>query len=199
MSTITDLGIPNINSGILQPKLKNRYRVTFANMGRGVDSTPVSAQAIQVSRPKLTFEENELRRYNSVDWVPGFHTFEPLKLVIEDDILGTASTVIQAQAQSQQWIVGAQGQWMAAAGEGSLIKFATYLELLDGNTETVESWTYEGCWLKEIDWGEMDYHESKPLTIALTVRFTNAYQVIGGYTDGPGQAVGGAGKFSSNT
>jgi hypothetical protein len=154
-------------------------------------------QAIQVSRPKLTWEENELRRYNSVDWVPGHHTFEPMKLVIEDDIMGTATAVIQAQAQRQQWIVGAQGQWMAAAGEGSIIKFATFLEMLDGNQETVEAWTYEGCWLKEIDWGDMEYKTSTPLQISLTVRFTNAYQTIGGYTDGPGQAVGGAGNFGS--
>ena len=33
MATINQFGIPGVGSGILQPKLKNRWRVTFVGMG----------------------------------------------------------------------------------------------------------------------------------------------------------------------
>ena len=83
MATINDIGIPGVGSGILQPKLKNRWRVTFANLGGGVDSQPLSHQAITVTRPVLSFEEIQLDRYNSRAWVAGKHTFEPMTITLE--------------------------------------------------------------------------------------------------------------------
>ena len=132
MATINDIGIPGVGSGILQPKLKNRWRVTFANLGGGADSQPLSMQAITITRPTLNFEEIQLDRYNSRAWVAGKYTFEPVTLAVEDDVTGTASQVIQEQLQAQQWLIGAEGQWLAAAGEGAAYKFVTYLDLLDG-------------------------------------------------------------------
>lgn len=196
MSTINDFGIPGVGSGILHPKHKNRWRVTFANMGGGADSQPVSMQAITITRPKLTKNEIELHRYNSVAWVAGKHTWEPLQLTIQDDVNGTASSVVQAQLQKQQWLIGAEGQWLAAAGEGSLYKFVTYLDMLDGNDQVIEKWTMEGCWLRECDWGDLDYAStSDAVTINMTIRFDHARQNIGGYGQGLGVATGGAGRI----
>lgn len=194
MSTIADIGIPGVGSGILHPRQRNRWRVTFANMGGGVDSQPVSMQAKQVTRPRLSFQETELHRYNSVDWVAGKHTFEPMTLTIEDDVTGTASAVIQAQLQKQQWLVGAQGQWLGAAGEGSLYKFVTYLEMLDGHDQVTERWTIEGCWLREVNYGDLDYSSGEAVNIELTIRYTNARQTSLTYNQGEGVATGGAGK-----
>lgn len=194
MSTINDFGIPGVGSGILHPKHKNRWRVTFANMGGGADSQPLSMQAVTVSRPKVTFEEIELHRYNSRAWVAGKHNWEPMALTIEDDVTGTASSVIQAQLQKQQWLIGAEGQWLAAAGEGSLYKFVTYLDMLDGNDQVVEKWTVEGCFLAGADYGDLDYSANEKVTISLTIRFDHARQTVGGYSQGPGVATGGAGR-----
>lgn len=198
MSTINDIGIPGVGTGILQPKINNRWRITFANMGGGEDSQPVSMQAIKVTRPKLSFEEIELRRYNSVSWVGGRHTWEPMNITLQDDVTGTAGSVIRAHSQKQQWIIGAEGQWLAAAGEGSLYKFASYIDLLDGNDQVIEKWIVEGCWIKEITWGDLDYTSgTEALTIELVVRFDNAEQIIGGYSQGLGVATGGAGSDNS--
>ena len=191
MATINDMGIPGVGTGFLQPKLQNKWRVTFANMAGGVDSTPVSMQAITVSRPHLTHDEVELNRYNSRAWVASRHTWDPMTISLEDDIAGTASNVIQQQLQSQQWIIGAEGQWLASAAEGSLYKFATTISLLDGNEQVVEEWFVEGCWIKEANYNELSYGESAAVKIDLTVRFDNAHQVIGGYT-GTNSALGGA-------
>lgn len=194
MSTINDIGIPGIGTGILEPKRRNRWRVTFANMGGGgVDSQPVSAQAITVTRPRLSFEEVALHRYNSVAWVAGKHSWEAMTMTIQDDVTGSASRVIQEQLQKQQWLIGAEGQWLAAAGEGALYKFVTYLDQLDGNDQVIEKWTVEGCYLTSVNWGDLDYSSGEPVTIELSIRFDHARQDIGGY-NGQGVATGGVGR-----
>lgn len=195
MATINDFGIPGVGSGILHPKHKDRWRVTFANMGGGVDSQPVSMQAKSVTRPNLSFEEIELQRYNSRAWVAGKHTWAEMAIVLEDDVTSTASTVVQAQLQMQQWLIGAEGQWLAAAGEGSLYKFVTYLDMLDGNDQVIEKWTVEGCWIKSADFGGVDYTANEAVTIDLSIRFDHARQLLGGYTQGQGVATGGAGRI----
>lgn len=195
MSTISDIGIPGVGSGILHPRQKNRWRVTFANMGGGADSQPVSMQAITAARPKLTFEKVPLHRYNSVSYIAGKHTWDPMALTVQDDVLGTASSVIQSQLQKQQWLIGAEGQWLAAAGEGSLYKFVTYLDMLDGNDQVTEKWTMEGCWLENVDYTDLDYAASDAVTINLSISYDHARQNIGGYNQGPGIATGGAGRI----
>jgi len=194
MSTINDMGIPGVGSGINHPKHKNRWRVTFANLGGGVDSQPLSMQVITVSRPSYTFEEIALHRYVTQAYVAGKYRWDELKMTIEDDVTGTASAVLQAQQQKQQWIIGAEGQWFAAAGEGSLYKFVTYLDMLDGNDQVIEKWTIEGCWIKNINYGELDYGAgAEAVKIDLSIRFDHARQRLGGYSQGPGIATGGAG------
>jgi hypothetical protein len=195
VSTINDIGIPGVGSGILHPKQKNRWRVTFANMGGGADSQPVSMQAVTVSRPKLTFEKVPLHRYNSVSYIAGKHSWDPMSLTLQDDVTGAATAVIQAQLQKQQWLIGAEGQWLAAAGEGSLYKFVTYLDMLDGNDQVIEKWTIEGCWVENADWTDLDYSASDPVTINLSISYDHARQNIGGYNQGPGVATGGAGRI----
>jgi hypothetical protein len=194
MATINDFGIPGVGTGILQPKLKHKWKVTFANIGGGADSQPLSMQAVTVTRPSLSFEEVQLDRYNSRAWVAGKHTFEPMTITFEDDISGTATQVLQDQLQNQQFIIGAEGPFLAAAGEGSLYKFVTYLDLLDGNEQIIEEWVVEGCWLQVVDYTDLDYATSDAVQITCTVRYDHARQSIGGYDQGEGVATGGAGR-----
>lgn len=197
MATINDIGIPGVGSGILQPRLKNRWRVTFADLGGGIDSQPLSHQAVTVTRPVLSFEEVQLDRYNSRVWIAGKHMYEPMTITLEDDVTGTASQVIQEQLQRQQFLIGAEGQWLAAAGEGSIYKFVTYLDLLDGNEQVTEKWTVEGCWFQNVDYMDLDYAASEAVQITMTIRYDIARQDIGGYDQGQGVATGGAGRVQS--
>ena len=196
MATINDFGIPGLSTGggILAPKQKSWWRITFANLAGGSNTDNVSAQAVTVNRPQLSFDEIELNRYNSKAWVASRHTWEPVTLTIEDDVKGEASKIIQEQLQKQKFLIGAEGPFLAAAGEGSLYKFVTYLEMLDGNEQVIERWTLEGTWIQNANYGDLDYGASEAVTIELTIRFDHARQDIGGYDQGEGVATGGAGK-----
>lgn len=195
MATINDIGIPGVGSGILHPKQKNRWRVTFANMGGGVDSQPLSLQAVTVTRPVVTFDEVQLDRYTARSFVAGKYTFEPMTITFEDDVTGQASQVLQDQIQQQQFLIGAEGAFLAQAGEGSLYKFVTYLDLLDGAEQSIERWTVEGCFIQNIDYTDLDYAASDQVLITTTIRYDHARQVLGGYNQGQGVALGGAGRI----
>ena len=196
MATINDFGIPGVGTGVLHPKLKFASRVTFANLGGGADAQPLSMQVITMTRPSITIDEVQLDRYNSRAWVGGKHTWDPLTLTVEDDITGTASQVIQEQMQAQQWLIGAEGPWLGRGEEGSLYKFVTYLDMLDGKEQVVEKWTMEGCWFQAVNWGDTDQSASEAVTIEMTIRYDHARQDIGGYAAGEGVATGGAGRIT---
>ncbi len=192
MATINDIGIPNW-TGILQPKQKNKWRVTFTGLGGGTNSQNVTVQAITVSRPSFSFEKIQLDRYNSRAWIAGKYTFEPMKLTVEDDVTSAASQVIQDQVDKQQWLIGAQGAWLATANEGSIYKFATLLDMLDGNEQIIETWTMEGCWFQQVEYTDLDYASSDAVKIDLTIQYDNARQLIKPFGPGEGVALGGPG------
>jgi hypothetical protein len=191
MATLSQIGIPGVGNGILMPKLKNRWRVTFQGIGAsaGGNSSDLSMQAKTVTRPNLTFEQIKLDRYNSSAYVAGKHEWEPCALVLEDDITGKASKIVQNQLESQQKLIGADGQWLATAATASAYKFGMKLDLLDGNETVVEQWLLEGCFLASADYGDLDYGASEAVTISLQIRFDHARQVLEQL--GLGTAIGG--------
>lgn len=191
MATLSQVGIPGVGNGILMPKLKNRWRVTFQGVGAsaGGNSADLSMQALTVTRPNLTFEQIKLDRYNSSAYIAGKHEWEPCSLVVQDDITGKASGIIRNQLEAQQKLIGADGPWLATAATASAYKFGMKLEMLDGNETVVEQWLLEGCWLAATDFGDMDYSASEAVAISLQVRFDHARQVLEQL--GLGTAIGG--------
>jgi len=194
MATLSNFGIPGAGSGILHPKLKNKWRVTFQDIGRivsGVNSRNVSMQATTVTRPQLEFEEVPIHRYNSVAYVSGKHTWSPISLTLEDDITSLATRVVKAQLETQQRLVGVDldGRWLNTAATGSDYKFSMKIEQLDGDEGVVETWIMEGCFLQAVDFSDLDYAASESVTIQLTVRYDHARSIDSG--DGYGTALGG--------
>jgi hypothetical protein len=194
MATLSQAGIPASGTGILAPKLKNRWQINFIGIAKaaGGNGKDLTAQAITCSRPNISFEEVKLDRYNSTAYVAGKHSFEPLNVTIEDDITGKAGLVIQQQLEGQQRLIGADssnGQWLNSEPTASGYKFAVKLELLDGNEAVVETWKLEGCFIQSCDWGELDYAASEAAQISLTIRFDHAFEELTG--QGYGTALGG--------
>lgn len=195
MATLSQTGIPGAGNGILAPKLKNRWRVLFSNFGvlDGGQSyiRDLTMQAVNITRPNLSFEEVQLHRYNSVSYVAGKHTWEAINLTVEDDVTGLASRAVAAQLETQQRLIGGNldGRWLNAAATASSYKFFTKLEMLDGDETPLETWSLEGCWLQGVDYGDMDYSASEAMTVTMTIRFDHASQKLGG--QGYGNALGG--------
>lgn len=194
MATLSQMGIPGAGFGILHPKQRHRWQVTFVQLARLVPSASsreITRQATTVTRPNLSFENVPIHRYNSVAYIAGKHTWEPISLTLEDDITGLASYAVQGQLETQQRLIGADlpGEWLNTAATGSDYKFGTILEMLDGNEGVVERWKIEGCYILSADYGDMDYSASEAATITLQIQYDHARQELTG--QGYGTALNG--------
>jgi hypothetical protein len=200
MALITDMGVTQGAGGIIMPMLKNKWQVEFFSIGgaRGDGGSTnrsdiLTLQAITGDRPKVSFEEIQLDRYNSRAWIAGKHTWEPVTFTFESDIGGRVSRVIQEQLEKQQALIApGHGRVMNTAASGSQYKFSMVVTMLDGDITPLEQWAYEGVWIQNVDYGDLDYAASEAVKLPITFRFDHARQMILGQN---GKATGGTAPF----
>jgi len=80
----------------------------------------------------------------------------------------------------------------ASASSGIDYKFITRFEILDGGNgastaNVLETWELYGCFLTNVNYGDLNYASNEPVTIAASIRFDNAIQSPIG--DGVGATV----------
>lgn len=195
MATLSNFGIPGAGAGILHPRLKNKFRLVFLNIGQllpGTNSRDLTMQVVTTTLPNITWEEVTLHRYNSTAYVQGKHSFEAISVTVEDDITGLASNVITAQLETQQRIIGSDldGRWLNTAATGSDYKFAARIDQLDGDETVVGYWVLEGAQIMNADFGDRDYSASESAVITMSIRFDHARKYESGINFGT--ALGGA-------
>lgn len=194
MATLSNFGIPG-SPGILHPRLSNKFRVTFLNIGTlvsGFNSRDLQRQVTTTTLPNMSWEEVAIHRYNSTAYVNGKHSWEPISLTFEDDMEGLGSRVIEAQMETQQRLIGSDldGRWLNSAATGSDYKFAMLIEQMDGDEAVLMTWVMEGCGLQSVDFGSRDYAASEAATITCSIRYDHAYKINS--AAGYGTALGGA-------
>jgi hypothetical protein len=187
-SVPTDAG----NQVLLMPKLKYRFRVTL--LGFGVSAaTELTKQVIDVSKPKVGFEEMPIDIYNSKVYLAGKYTFETLTLNLRDDASGEVQKLVGQQVQKQFDFVE-----QASARSGIDYKFTSKIEVLDGGNgnnaagvNVLETSNMYGCFLTNVDYGDANYGTNEPMNVALTIRFDNMVQ-WGPGEQGVGVGIGAA-------
>ena len=174
--------------GLLMPKLKYRFRVTFLNFGVSQPTTELTKQVIDFKRPSVEFAQIDVPIYNSTIKLAGKHTWADITCNLRDDAGGNVSKLVGEQLQKQLDFLE-----QASAASGIDYKFTTVLEILDGGNGTeaptvLETWEIYGGYLKSVDYGEANYSSSEAMTVAMTITFDNALQSPNG--TGVGSTVG---------
>lgn len=162
--------------GLLMPKLKYRFRVSFENFGVSTPRTEMTKQVIDFTRPSVSFDEMDIHIYNSKVRLAGKHSWGDVTVNMRDDAGGNVAKLIGEQLQKQFDFME-----QASAASGIDYKFITRCEILDGGNgasapTVLETWELYGCYLQEANYGDLNYSESAPATIAMTIRFDNAIQ-----------------------
>jgi hypothetical protein len=162
--------------GLLMPKLKYRFRITFENFGVSTPRTELTKQVIDFTRPTVSFDPIEIDIYNSKVRLLGKHSWDDISVNLRDDATGAVSKLVGEQLQKQ---VDFMEQSSAASGID--YKFITKCEILDGGNGAhdpvvLETWEVYGCYVSNVNYGELNYSSSEPVTIGLTLRFDNAVQ-----------------------
>lgn len=172
--TKSKFGVPvtgATGSGILMPKLKYRFRVSFlGGFGGEVETRTLTQNVQNVTRPKITYDEVTVDSYNSKIYLQGKHSWEQITVVVRDDISNSVTKLVGAQIQKQ---LNHFQQTTAAAGND--YKFDMQIEVLDGvNAGASEVWFLEGCFLTNVDYSDSDYSANDPVTVTMQVRYDNA-------------------------
>jgi hypothetical protein len=166
----------NPNQGLLMPKLKYRFRVTFQNFGVSAEVTELTKQVMDFTRPSVSFDDITLDIYNSKIRLAGKHSWEDVTVNLRDDASGQIARLVGEQMQKQLDFYE-----QASAASGIDYKFKTVCEILDGGNGAsepvvLETWELYGCYVQQANYNDLNYAESAPVTISLTMRFDNALQ-----------------------
>ena len=164
------------NQGLLMPKLKYRFRVTFLGFGVTSPSTELTKQVIDCARPNVQFENQTIDIYNSKVHYAGKPSWQPITINLRDEVTNSVSRLVGEQLQKQFDFAE-----QASAASGIDYKFQTIIEILDGGNgadtvNTLETWELYGCYLTEANYGELNYGTNDPVTIALNIQYDNALQ-----------------------
>ena len=170
------------SQGLLMPKLKYRFRLSFINFGVSTNNVvELTKQVMDVKRPSVTFGDIVIDVYNSKVKLAGKPEWQDITINLRDDMNGAVSGLVGEQLQKQF-----DFQEQASAASGVEYKFQLLIEMLDGGNgkdaaNTVESWNLYGCYLSQVDYGDVNYSSgTDPVTIALTVKYDNAEQLPAG-------------------
>jgi hypothetical protein len=185
------------NQGLLMPKLKFRFRATFANFGTTTGKlVELTKQVADIKRPSVQFTEIPIDIYNSKVYLAGKPEWQTITVNLRDDAGNNVAQMVGEQVQKQFDFLE-----QASASSGVDYKFSMYYDMLDGGNATnngsngptvLESWEINGCFIQNVDYGEMNYGSSEAAMIALTIRYDNAIQTPNGIGVGTlvGQTIG---------
>lgn len=176
--------------GLLMPKLKFRFRVTFLGLGVTQPTTELTKQVMDFSRPAVTFDNIDLPIYNSTIRLAGKHSWADITCTVRDDAGGNVARLVGEQLQKQLDFME-----QSSAASGIDYKFTTVFEVLDGGNGAnapiaLETWTIMGCYLQGVNYGDANYGTgTEPMTVAMTIRFDNAMQTTTGADVGVGASI----------
>ena len=189
-SSLLNMTVPfgDGGQGLLMPKLKYRFRVSFQNFGVSSPVTELTKQVVDFTRPNVTFENIDLPVYNSTIKLAGKYSWADITCNLRDDAGGQVTRLVGEQLQKQLDFAE-----MSSASAGNDYKFTTVFEVLDGGNGAnvpvaLETWEIYGCYLQGVNYGDMNYGSNEAAQIALTIRFDNALQTPPG--SGVGAAIG---------
>jgi hypothetical protein len=182
MAVITNFGVPtdSATGTTLMPKLQYRFRVSFTNLGGGTLKDQTTQNVISASRPNLTHEEVIVDSYNSKMYLAGKHTWEPVTIVLRDDMDSNVIKILGEQLNKQ---VDHADQSSPIAG--SAYKFNVKIETLDGangatKPSVFDTWDLQGAFISNIQYGDLNYADSNMVQVTLTVRYDHAVHTIDG-------------------
>jgi hypothetical protein len=195
-ASLTKLTVPlasdqsNSAQGLLMPKLKYRFRVTFLGLGVTQPTTELTKQVVSFTRPNVTFENIDLPIYNSTIRLAGKHSWADITCEVRDDAGGNVSRLVGEQLQKQLDFLE-----QSSAASGIDYKFTTVFEVLDGgngaNTPiALETWNILGCYLQGVNYNDANYGSgTEPMTVSMAIRYDNAVQTLTGADVGVGASI----------
>lgn len=187
---------------------KNRWVMDFAGLPAGlVGASANAAMSLRLNcskaeRPKIQFEEAEVKRLNGSIYLAGKPKYEPLSITFYDSLKFPTdglldSSVPTASDVMEQWreLIYQPNAGDAFGSVGNYKGFA-YLHMLSpvvltptgedaevdftaasADEAIAQSWLFQGLFPQNIQYGEVDYGSNDVQEITVTFRYDRALRV----------------------
>jgi hypothetical protein len=170
MAVLTTLGVPDNagNTTTIMPKLQYRFRVTF--IGDAFSNTP-TRNVISVNRPSLQHDPVQIDAYNSRIYMAGKHSWQPVNVVLRDDVDSQVLRELNNQMNRQ-----VDHALQSSVKAGAAYKFRTVVETLDGGNPApgvLDRFELAGCYIQNIAYGDMNYSTSDAVSVQITIQYDN--------------------------
>ncbi len=156
----TTLDVTQLLPNKFEPKRKFRWVLAI----EGIDSFLMKT----AKRPTYTIKDTEFKYINSVRYIAGRQTFEPIDVELYDPIAPSGAQ------QVMEWIRTHYESVSGRAGYADFYKRDIQLKMLDPIGTVVELWDLKGCFLTKVDFKDLDYNDDgEPMTISLSIKYDN--------------------------
>lgn len=168
------------SQGMLMPKLKYRFRLSFENFGVSTPTTELTKQVISAARPNVSFDDQVIEIYNSRIHYGGKPKWGTISVKLRDDSTGAVSKLVGEQMQKQFDFYE-----QSSAASGMDYKFTLRIEMLDGGNgastpNVLETWQCYGAYVQTANYESLDYSQQGAAEITLTIQIDNAVQTPSG-------------------
>ena len=144
-----------------EPKMKARYIMYI----EGIPSMLLKKAA----RPKISFDDVTLDHINIQRKLKGKGKWEDVSVTLYDPIVPSGAQAVM------EWVRLSHESVTGRAGYAEFYKKDVKINMLGPVGDIVEEWTLKGCYIKEADFGEVDWTSAADvLGISMQLRFDYA-------------------------
>jgi hypothetical protein len=143
-----------------EPKVKNRFIMEIA----GIPAFTIKTAA----RPQITFDKVELEHMNVTKYIKGKGKWQDMNITLYDPIVPSAAGAVM------EWVRLHHESATGRDGYQDFYKKNINFKVLGPVGDIIEKWTCYGTWIQDATFGDMDFTDSNPVEIALTLTFDYA-------------------------
>ena len=143
-----------------EPKLKNRFIMEIG----GIPAFTIKT----AQRPQITFEKIELEHMNITKYVKGKGKWQDMNITLYDPIVPSAA------ASVMEWVRLHHESATGRDGYQDFYKKNVNFKVLGPVGDIIEKWTLYGTFIQDASFGDLDFSDSNPVEITLTLRYDYA-------------------------
>ena len=143
-----------------EPKLKNRFIMEIG----GIPAFTIKT----AQRPQITFEKIELEHMNITRNVKGKGKCQDMNITLYDPIVPSAA------ASVMEWVRLHHESATGRDGYQDFYKKNCTFQVLGPVGDIIEKWTLYGTFIEDATFGDLDFSDSQPVEIALTLSYDYA-------------------------
>ena len=192
MTFWSDYSITDDGKGF-EPKRKHTFLLSIVGKNNSLDNFLIK----KVKKPGFEISESEHKYLNHTFYYPGKVKWKEVTFTVVDVISPNSSQTFMKILEecgykspvksAENLVAGTDNQTVGLeSGNSQTISKLRSVQALgipiirqiDANGETVDSWRLMGAWIKDVEFGELNYDEEDLMAIDVTLRYDYAYNTI---------------------